>query len=258
MINSKQLKEEYANWISNEFEYKELAKTTIRIDTPFFDRHNDSLILYALIENDTIKLTDGGYVVDDLESSGVHIFKSKSRTKIFESQLSSYGVKLNNQDNDLFVLTNLKGFPEAKHRLLQAMLFTNDMFMLNKKNTSHVFFDDVADFLEDNNIRAFQNALFTGSGGMSHKFEFSIPGIKNIPDKLIKTLNLPNNETYAKALTADVNYTSGVLKRPTQFYAFINDTEKDIKSDIKSLLNFENINIIPFSKRNDYIKELSS
>ncbi|WP_346401361.1 DUF1829 domain-containing protein, partial [Listeria monocytogenes] len=66
-------------------------------------------------------------------------------------------------------------------------------------------------FLEKNNIRAFQNANFVGNSGMTHKFEFSIPGIKNIPDKLIKTLNVPNNEMYAKALTADVKNTAEVL-----------------------------------------------
>lgn len=259
MFNSNDLKKKYNKWITSEFEYHDLDKGVVRIDAPFYDRHNDSLILYALIDKfGVIKLTDGGYVLDDLESSGVYIFKSSQRKKLLKSQLQSYGVQLDTEDHSLFVNTNIEDFPSSKHRLLQAMLFTNDMFMLNKRNNTQVFFEDVAQFLESNNIRAFQNASFTGASGMVHKFEFSIPGIKHIPDKLIKTLNVPNNEMYAKALTTDVHNTAEVVSRPTNFYVFINDTEKEIKPDIISLLKHEKIKVVPFSLKNEYIEELSS
>ncbi|EDO0211649.1 DUF1828 domain-containing protein, partial [Listeria monocytogenes] len=70
MLGSEDLKTIYNNWIVKKFAYKDINSGVIRIDTPFFDRHNDSLILYALIDsNNNIVLTDGGYVLDDLESS---------------------------------------------------------------------------------------------------------------------------------------------------------------------------------------------
>lgn len=258
MIKSENLKEIYNDWASKEFSYKDIESSLIRIDTPFFDRHNDSLILYAQINRDeSITLTDGGYVIDDLESDGVFILRSKQRRSLLSRQLLSYGVSLNGESNELFIKTNLTNFPNDKHRLLQAMLFTNDMFMLGKKQTSNVFFEDIANFLEENNIRSFQNVSFVGISGMSHKFEFSIPGIREIPDRLIKTLNVPNNEMYAKALTADVHNTQEILSRPTTFYTFINDSEKEIKTDIISLLEHEQIKVVPYSERNRFIQELA-
>lgn len=258
MIKSEKLKEIYNDWISKEFNYSDIESSLIRIDTPFFDRHNDSLILYAQSNNDdSIILTDGGYVIDDLEASGIFILRSSQRRDLLSKQLRSYGVSLNVDTNELFLKTNLKNFPNNKHRLLQAMLFTNDMFMLGKKQTSNVFFEDIANFLEENDIRAFQNVSFIGLSGMSHKFEFSIPGIREIPDRLIKTLNVPNNEMYAKALTADVHNTIEIISRPTTFYTFVNDSEKEIKSDIISLLERENIKVVPFSERTNFIKELA-
>lgn len=139
MIKSEKLKEIYNDWISKEFNYSDIESSLIRIDTPFFDRHNDSLILYAQSNNDdSIILTDGGYVIDDLEASGIFILRSSQRRDLLSKQLRSYGVSLNVDTNELFLKTNLKNFPNNKHRLLQAMLFTNDMFMLGKKQTSNV------------------------------------------------------------------------------------------------------------------------
>jgi len=258
MLKSENLKKVYNNWVSTEFEYQDIESNLIRIDTPFFDRHNDSLILYAQINGDeSITLTDGGYVIDDLMSSGIFLLRSPQRKEVLIRQLLSYGVSLNTETNELYLKSSLNDFPNNKHRLLQAMLFTNDMFMLSKKQSSKVFFEDIANFLEENNIRAFQNVSFIGTSGMSHKFEFSIPGIRDIPDRLIKTLNVPNNDMYAKALTADVHNTFEVLSRPTTFYTFINDSEKEIKSDVASLLEHEHIIIIPFSEKEKFIKELA-
>lgn len=258
MIKSSKLHQVYNDFITKGFDYKDIEKGTIRIDTPFFDRHNDSLILYALANSDnSLTLTDGGYILDDLEASGVYIMRSPQRRQILKTQLLSYGVSLNKTTNELFIQTTATDFPNDKHRLLQAMLFTNDMFLLGNKTNASVFFEDVASFLDNHNIRAMRNVSFTGLSGMSHKFEFSIAGIQNIPDKLIKTLNVPNNEMYAKALTADVHNTSEVLTRPTKFYAFINDTEREMKPDIISLLEHEQITVVPFSNREKFAKELA-
>lgn len=256
MITGDELKKIYNDCIMQKFDYKNINSDVIRIDTPFFDRHNDSVIIYAILDNNnSITLTDGGYVLDDLESNGIHILRSEKRRKILLTQLKAYGVILS-QNNQLQIVTNQSNYANDKHRILQAMLFTNDMFMLDNKTTSSVFFEDVASFLENNNIRAFHNVSFVGASGMNHKFEFSIPGIREIPDRLIKILNSPNNEMYAKALTADVRNTSDVVTRPTVFYTFINDIEKEIKPDVLGLLQYEDINVVPFSRREEFIAEL--
>lgn len=239
--------------------FSKVDNDAIRIDTPFYDRHNDSLILYVVpYDGTSFMLTDGGYTLDDLEVEGISVTRSKKRKNIFLSQLTSYGVKYNQDDNFLYIESNIENFPDDKHRLLQAMLFTNDLFLTEDRRTKSLFIEDVENYFVENDIRALEGASFTGSTGLTHKFEFSIPGSpkQNIPDKLIKVLTSPRNEMYAKVLTVDVEYTRKAIKRNTEFYTFINNQEKEISSPILSLMKQENIKVIPYSERKQFVAEL--
>ena len=259
MLVAKELSQVYMKWLTENIEFNNLEENVVRIDTPFYDRHNDSLILYALKKSSQgpLLLTDGGYTMDDLESDGISINRSKHKKTILNDSLHSYGVKLNIETNELFINSSKNEFPQDKHKLLQAMLFVNDMFLTSKKNVKNFFIEDVAHYLEENNIRAIPSASYVGSSGMSHKFEFSIPGIKDIPDKLIKVLSSPKNSTYAKALVTDVEQTRNALKRSTIFYTFINDKDSDIDESTITLLEQANIKTIPFNKRDAFTKELA-
>lgn len=259
MLAAKELSAVYIKWLTENIEFNNLEENVVRIDTPFYDRHNDSLILYAMknLPQGPLILTDGGYTMDDLESDGIYINRSKNKKAILNESLHSYGVKINPDTNELFLNSSKSEFPQDKHKLLQAMLFVNDMFLTSKKHVKNFFIEDVAHYLEENNIRAIPSASYVGSSGMSHKFEFSIPGIKDIPDKLIKVLSSPKNDTYAKALVTDVDQTRSALKRPTIFYTFINDKDSDIDESTITLLEQANIKAIPFNSRATFTEELA-
>ncbi|MCD7133322.1 DUF1828 domain-containing protein [Limosilactobacillus balticus] len=92
-----------------------------------------------------MKLTDDGWTLNDLEEHGVNIRRSKTRRKIFENEVTSYGVVVS--DDELSLTASRSKFLEAKHRLLQAILFVNNMFMLSSTNTTNVFLDDLKIFL---------------------------------------------------------------------------------------------------------------
>jgi len=259
MLSAKELSSAYIEWLTKNIEFNNLDDNIVRIDTPFYDRHNDSLILYALTEKDSgpLILTDGGYTMDDLEGDGIFINRSKRKKIVLLETLNSYGVKLNENTNALYLNSSKNVFPQDKHRLLQAMLFVNDMFLTSKQNTKNFFLEDVASYLEESNIRAMTGASFIGSSGMSHKFEFSIAGIKDIPDKLIKILSSPKNDTYAKALVTDVIQTRTAVKRPTVFYTFINDADNEADETTLNLLKQADIVPVPFRKRNNFTEELA-
>lgn len=86
----------------------------------------------------------------------------------------------------------------------------------------------------------------------------SLPISVNVPDTLIKVLSSPRNEIYAKVLPTDVKYTRNVVKSSTEFYLVINNQEKEIAAPILSLMETEEIKIIPFSEREKFITELSA
>jgi len=253
-----ELEKRVKEFYNQSFSFNKLNGSYIRIDTPFMDRHNDSLILYAVKNGDAIKLTDGGYVLDDLESEGIRITRSKRKTKILREQLRSYAVSLDESNNELYVESkSVAGFPRAQNFLIQAMLFVNDMFMLSDSNVNDIFKNEIAHFFEDNNIRVLHDPTFVSNSGMTHKYDFTIAGIKEIPDRLIKTMNSPRNEYYAKALATDVRLTKPVLTRNTEFYTFVNDRDKSIDSNIISLFDDEGIKTIPYSRREEFVAELA-
>lgn len=122
--------------------------------------------MYAVGQKDgLIKLTDDGWTLDNLLSRGVDINKSKKRKTILINQLRGYGISL--IDDELTTIVDINHFAEAKNRLLQAILFTNDMFMLARNNTGSIFVEDVGEFLTANNIRATANVAFYGNSGMT-------------------------------------------------------------------------------------------
>lgn len=114
---------------------------------------------------DAEKLTDDGWTLDNLLSRGININKSKKRKTILINQLRGYGISL--IDDELTTIVDINHFAEAKNCLLQAILFTNDMFMLALNNTGFIFVEDVGEFLTANNIRATANVAFYGNSGMT-------------------------------------------------------------------------------------------
>jgi len=59
----------YRSWLKDKTALREI-NGHIEITTPFLDRHNDFIQIYARRENDGFLLTDDGYTIDDLSMSG--------------------------------------------------------------------------------------------------------------------------------------------------------------------------------------------
>jgi len=130
MVTADELSREYHKWLEEEITFSTLENDIIRIDTSFYDRHNDSIILYVIPESENkLKITDGGYAVDDLDAEGISITCSKKRRNIFLNQLSSYGVQYNEDSNFLFIESSIEKITKDKHRLLQAILSISNLLL---------------------------------------------------------------------------------------------------------------------------------
>lgn len=256
MVSIKDLEHSLSAFNQKHINFSNIDQNIIRIDTPFYDRHNDSLIIYASdCGNGNIKISDAGYVLDDLETDGIYILRSKLRMDFMLKQLNSFAIRFDKETNELYTISSTEQYAVNQYLLVQAMLFVNDMFMLSNKNVSSIFLNEVAGFLEDNNIRAIANRAIIGTSGMIHRFDFSIAGFKDIPERLIRVVNTPDNEYYAKSVAMDVHQTRKV-KANAEFYTFIND-ENTVDNKIINLFNSENIKPVLFSKRNSVVKELA-
>ena len=63
------LLDQYVAWKKDKPVLREVNGWT-EITTPYLDRHNDYLQIYARREDNNFVLTDDGYVIEDLQQSG--------------------------------------------------------------------------------------------------------------------------------------------------------------------------------------------
>ncbi|WP_332238927.1 DUF1828 domain-containing protein [Sporolactobacillus sp. KGMB 08714] len=260
MNNAQTLENEYLKWVKENIDFRNLSSSVIRIESPFLDRHNDHLLIYAIIDGNRIKLTDDSNTIQDLFMSGIDIDNSDKRKDILSSALGSYGITRMN--DELTIECNIGNFAQAKHQLIQAILFVNDMFILRQSNIKELFIEDVDRYFIQNKIRRSKNMSISGKNGLQHKFDFIINGLPedNIPDRYIKVLNDPRNNLLAKAILFDIQQTAEI--KPTEkihFYTFINDTEKPIGKQTANIITMmPESTIIPYSERDKFTEELSA
>lgn len=113
------LKQQYTKWLEQETAIKKVEEY-IEITSPFLDRYNDCLQIYAKQdEKGNIQLTDDAYILNNLQMEGIDLSSNKTKTTIQEI-LNKYNVKINNQS--LTMQTTIEEFPQKILLLIQAML----------------------------------------------------------------------------------------------------------------------------------------
>ena len=73
------LLDRYWKWLRDETILRRIGDW-VEITTPYLDRHNDCLQIYAKRHDGGFVLTDDGYTVEDLEQSGCTLDSPRRRT----------------------------------------------------------------------------------------------------------------------------------------------------------------------------------
>lgn len=249
----------YIAWLKSNMKEQiletELGKYS-QISTPFLDRHNDHLQIYIQQQEDgSLLLTDAGYTINDLEMCGCDVMSSDKRRTVLMTILNGFGIK--NRGEEIYTNANYSNFAQKKHSLLQAMLSVNDMFVLSRSQVQSIFFEDVQTFFDVNSIPYILNAQFSGSSGLSHTFEFSIPSIGKKPERFVKTINDVTGDRINSTLFSwgDIKDSR---KQGAQLYVFMNDSEKKVRSDYTNALEVYGVHPVLWSARENYLHELSA
>lgn len=141
----------YVTWLRQGLSVEEVGQAC-ELTTPFLDRHNDHLQVYAARRNGTIVLSDDGYILSDLRTSGLEIDTPK-RKMVLDSILNGLGVRAEN--NHLMVEASAANLGQRLHSLVQAMLAVNDMFVMAQPRVAGFSFEDVRNFLDSHDIRLY-------------------------------------------------------------------------------------------------------
>ena len=246
-----QLTDEYHNWLSDKT-FLRTIEDWVEITTPFLDRHNDHMQIYAKLSDGGFILTDDGYTIDDLELGGCKLNTPK-RQDLLQITLNGFGV--NRKDNALQVNATLRNFALQKHNLLQAMLAVNDLFYLAQSFTTSLFFEDVVAWLELSEIRSFPNVKLTGKSGYDHLYDFVIPKSNTHPERVLLSITNPNRANASTAVFAWID-TREARAGESRAFAILNDQERPVSVSVLDAFRNHDVHPVPWSEREKVREEL--
>ena len=247
------LLDEYWTWLRDRTSLREIDDW-IEITTPYLDRHNDCLQIYAKRARGGFVLTDDGYVLEDLDQSGCKIDSAKRQT-IFKTTLNGFGVQV--KEKALEVRASADNFALRKHNLIQAMLAVNDLFYMASPTIASLFYEDVVAWLDLSDIRYTPSVKFTGKSGYDHQFDFVIPKSRLQPERVLRAINRPNRDT-AQAMVFSWIDTKEVRFPDSRAYAILNDSEKPISETVLDAIRSYDVHPIPWSGRDKTREELAA
>ena len=132
-----QLIEAYVEWLRKGLSVESL-EGACELTTPFLDRHNDHLQIYAVKQNGKVVLSDDGYILSDLRTSGLDLNTPK-RKAVLESVLNGFGVHTDGKQ--IVVEASARNLGQRLHALVQAMVAVNDMFVMAQPRVAGFFWE---------------------------------------------------------------------------------------------------------------------
>lgn len=244
--------EAYVQWLRKGITAETVEKAC-ELTTPFLDRHNDHLQIYAVKRDGKIVLSDDGYVLSDLRTSGLDLNTPK-RKAILESVLNGFGVRT--EGNQLLVEASQRNLGQRLHSLVQAMLAVNDMFVMAQPRVFSFFWEDVRTFLDEHEVRYSPRVKISGRSGFDHAIDFLIPKSKSRPERFVQAINAPNKNTISTYLFA-LGDTKQARGNDAEAYAFLNDQEQEVGGDVIEALEAYEVNAALWSMREHYAEALA-
>jgi Domain of unknown function DUF1829/Domain of unknown function DUF1828 len=247
------LLDQYVAWLKDKTVLRSL-RDWVEITTPYLDRHNDYLQIYARQDNGNFVLTDDGYTLNDLRLCGCNL-DSRRRQELLAMTLAGFGVHL--KGDALEVSASRENFALRKHNLVQAMLAVNDMFYLASPVVTSLFYEDVLNWLELHQIRYTPRVKFTGTSGYDHLFDFVIPKSQSKPERLLRAINRPNRDT-AEAMVFAWFDTREARAKDSRAYAILNDSERVVPSAALDALRSYDVTAVVWSNRDQAREDLAA
>ena len=243
--------DQYWAWLKDKTTLRQVDDW-IEITTPHLDRHNDALQIYAKRGESGFLLSDGGYVLDDLENSGCSIDTPK-RQALLDLALGGFGIRKNG--NSLEVNATQENFPLRKHNLLQAMLAVSDLFYLASPLVTSLFLESVEDWLNESGIRYIPNIKLSGKSGYDYMFNFVIPKSDTQPERAINAINQPSRQTALSFVFAWLD-TRENRQPDARAYAILNDDRRSVNPSVLEALSEYDVQPIAWSARENAVAEL--
>jgi len=247
--------DDYYSWLKSISFLNQLDNNIARISLPFLDRNNDYTEIYAVKQSEReYLLTDDGATCGELEFSGFE-FNDK-RLEMLNTIVNSHGVSIDS-NKAIFTVADIDSLPQKKHMLVQCMMKVSDLFELRRSKVTSLFTEDIAEFLDENDIRYTPDVMLIGKSKLPCHFDFIIPSNKTAPERLIRGMNRLDNNS-VRLLIFSWEDTRDSRSRESKFYAFINDIELQSRTTVISSLKEYDITPVMWSSRVESVNSLAA
>jgi hypothetical protein len=247
------LVEAYVDWLRKGLSVEKL-NGACELTTPFLDRHNDHMQVYAVKRDGRILLTDDGYILSDLRTSGLDL-RTPKRKAALDVVLNGFGVRVDG--SQIVAEASQRNVGQRLHALVQAMLAVNDMFVMAQPRVAGFFWEDVRGYLDAHEVRYSARVKISGRSGFDHGIDFLIPSSRTRPERFVQAINAPTKNTIGTYLFA-LGDTREARGEATEAYAFLNDQDKEIGGDVIDALEAYEVKAALWSKRADYVDALAA
>lgn len=249
----RQLVEAYVEWLRRGVSAESVGDAC-ELTTPFLDRHNDHIQVYAIRKNGKIVLSDDGYILSDLRTSGLELTTPK-RKAVLETALRGFGIQ--HDGNRLFIEASPRNLGQRVHSLVQAMLAVNDMFVMAQPRVATFFWEDVRSFLDEHRVRYSPRVKLAGRTGYDHAIDFLIPRSPDAPERLVQAINAPNKSTIGGYLFVLTDTREG-RGEEAEAYAFLNNRERPVGGDVIEALEAYQVRPALWSQREEFVERLAA
>lgn len=246
-----QLVASYADWLKQGLSAESVTQGH-ELTTPFLDRHNDHLQIYAEEREGSILLSDDGYTIQDLRENGIDVQETPKRVEILNSTLRAFGVKL--EGHELVIRATERTLGQRIHSLVQAMLAVNDMYVMAQWRVAGFFFEDVRAYLEQHDVRFVERVKVPGRA-YDHTIDFVIPRSRQRPERYVQAVSAPARDRIAPFLFGLTDTREG-RDEPAEVFAFLNDGEKTVSDDVVHALHEYDVVPALWSQREKHVDAL--
>lgn len=240
----------YLNWLRNGLSVDQI-NGACELTTPFLDRHNDHLQIYVENKGDKLLLSDDGYILSDLEASGME-FNTDKRKQVLSTILNGFGVKIDGKNRLINEASNTT-IGKKIHSLLQAMIAVNDTFVLSQPRVASFFWEDVRDFLKVKEVRFSPRVKLAGKSGYDHAIDFLIPASNKEPERLVQAINNPSKNTIGQYLFV-LSDTVEARSEGSKAIAMLNDSLGSVSGDVVEALEAYSVKPVFWSERNSNLE----
>lgn len=248
------LVESYVAWLRRGISAELITDEIAELTTPFLDRHNDHLQIYIRRQNGRFLLSDEGETISDLVSSGVDVSQQRRRETI-GSIARGFGVAAS--EGRLSVEAVSANLGQRVHSLIQAMLSVNDMYVLARSRVASFFWEDVRQFLLDEDVRFTPRVKLAGKSGYDHSIDFLIPRSRSSPDRILQTVSNPTKPFVSNALFA-ISDSRAARDEPMTAFALLDDRDQEISPDVMDAFSAYDVRAAGWSHRAELVQELAA